>query len=115
MNSERIFLKERLELYKDKLTLEEYKKICWDYGRKLGEKGWTRCMIEGGYISPDNSTIYIYNRSPYEGQLLNFIPNTKKQYEEICNQFRESNDFMYESELMKEIKQYREYEEELEK
>lgn len=90
----RISLKEYKDLCYKKITLDEYKKICWDYGRKLEENGWKVCPIEGGCLSPDISTIYIYNRSPYEGELLNFIPNTEDEYKKICEEFIKTGEFI---------------------
>ena len=55
-------LKERRELYNHRMTLEEYRKICRTYGEKLEKDGWILSVIEGGCISPDRSTIYIYFR-----------------------------------------------------
>ena len=88
-------LKERRELYNHSMTLEEYRKICRNYGEKLESEGWKLSVIEGGCISPDMSTIYIYFRDPYEGELLNFIPNTEEQYEKICKEFINKKDFIF--------------------
>ena len=96
-------LKERRELYNHRMTLEEYRKICRTYGEKLEKDGWILSVIEGGCISPDRSTIYIYFRDPYEGELLNFIPNTEKQYEKICKEFMDKKDFIDENHIWKEM------------
>ena len=96
-------LKERRELYNHRMTLEEYRKICRTYGEKLEKDGWILSVIEGGCISPDRSTIYIYFRDPYEGELLNFIPNTEKQYEKICKEFMDKKDFIDEDDIWKEM------------
>ena len=96
-------LKERRELYNHSMTLEEYRKICRNYGEKLESEGWILSVIEGGCISPDMSTIYIYFRDPYEGELLNFIPNTEEQYEKICKEFINKKDFIDEDDIWKEM------------
>lgn len=96
-------LKERRELYNHRMTLEEYRKICRNYGEKLESEGWKLSVIEGGCISPDMSTIYIYFRDPYEGELLNFIPNTEEQYEKICKEFINKKDFIDEDDIWKEM------------
>lgn len=61
--TERIMAKEKMNR---KLYNEEIEK----YRDKLLKDGWSDIPIEGGLISPDQSTLFIYNRSSYEGQLL---------------------------------------------
>lgn len=100
----RICLKERREYYNHRMSSKEYEKICWDYGKKLEEAGWKECPIEGGCLSPDISTIYIYNRSPYEGELINFIRNTEEEYKKICEEFISKGDFIDEDDIWKEMK-----------
>ena len=64
------------------------------YGRLLQQKGWTFIMMEGGYLSPDGSTMFIVNRSPYHGQLLQAAANVEKEYLSISNELMESGDFV---------------------
>lgn len=52
-------------------------KLAIEYTKELDELGWVNSLLEGGYISPDFSTIFYYARSPYEGQLIQF----NKDYE----------------------------------
>lgn len=99
MKSTRVVLKEKQKLIDNKVSLQEYRKFCRDYGKKLESEGWTVCPIEGGCLSPDLSTIYIYHRDPYEGQLLNFLRDTEEDYKRICNDFIKSGDFINEEEL----------------
>lgn len=103
MNRKVTCLKERKEYYKRNISLDTYYAICREYGKKLESEGWTLSVIEGGCISPDNSTIYIYFRGSYEGELLNLIPNTEKEYEKICNEFIAKGDFIDEEEIWKEM------------
>ncbi len=64
-----------LKSYYDKLDERDYNKTreeLFNYGSYLEDKGWKENIIEGGYVSPDYSTIFITNRDPYFGQLLQF-------------------------------------------
>lgn len=100
----RICLKEYKDLCYKKITIEEYEKISWNYIEKVKKQGWRDVPIEGGYVSPDNSTIYIYNRSPYYGQLLNYYrPNSDEDYKKICNEFIASGDFIDQDDIWKEM------------
>jgi hypothetical protein len=100
MKIERVWLKARKDLYTNKITLKEYKELCWKYGEELESKGWKVVPIEGGCISPDNSTIYCYFRDEHIGELIKFIPNKEKEFQIICNDFVK-NDFIYENEILK--------------
>lgn len=102
----RVCLKEYKDLCNNKITLEEYEKISIAYIEKVKKQGWRDVPIEGGYVSPDNSTIYIYSRSPYYGQLLNYYrPNSEEDYRRICAEFISRGDFIDQDDIWKEMKE----------
>ena len=68
-------------------------KMAMEYTNTLDEEGWINSILEGGYISPDFSTIFYYGRSPYEGQLIQFNKDTEG-YNKIINRLIEKGDFM---------------------
>lgn len=68
-------------------------KMAMEYTNTLDEKGWVNSLLEGGYISPDFSTIFYYGRSPYEGQLIQFNKDTEG-YNKILNKLIEKGDFV---------------------
>jgi|GEM_PF-2895135 len=83
---------ERVILNDYKNTLEE--EILSKYGLKLKQQGWVLASKEGGYLSPDCSTIFITNRSPYHGQLLQYSANKKTEYDNIVQEFVALGDFI---------------------
>lgn len=68
-------------------------KMAMEYTNTLDEEGWINSLLEGGYISPDFSTIFYYGRSPYEGQLIQFNKDTEG-YNKILNKLTEKGDFV---------------------
>lgn len=68
-------------------------KMAMKYTNTLDEEGWVNSLLEGGYISPDFSTIFYYGRSPYEGQLIQFNKDTEG-YNKILNKLIEKGDFV---------------------
>lgn len=68
-------------------------KMAMEYTNTLDEEGWVNSLLEGGYISPDFSTIFYYGRSPYEGQLIQFNKDTEG-YNKILNRLIEKGDFI---------------------
>lgn len=68
-------------------------KMVMEYTNTLDEEGWVNSLLEGGYISPDFSTIFYYGRSPYEGQLIQFNKDTEG-YNKILNRLIEKGDFV---------------------
>lgn len=68
-------------------------KMAMEYTNTLDEEGWINSILEGGYISPDFSTIFYYGRSPYEGQLIQFNKDTEG-YNKILNRLMEKGDFV---------------------
>lgn len=68
-------------------------KMAMEYTNTLDEEGWINSLLEGGYISPDFSTIFYYDRSPYEGQLIQFNKDTEG-YNKILNRLIEKGDFI---------------------
>lgn len=98
-----IVLKEFKDLVNDKITLKEYIKICWNYADKLEKSGWENIVIEGGVCSPDKSTLFIYNRNPYEGRLLDsgylayFFKSHQERdvaFKKVCKELLASEDFI---------------------
>lgn len=68
-------------------------KMAIEYTNTLDDEGWVNSLLEGGYISPDFSTIFYYGRSPYEGQLIQFNKDTEG-YNKILNRLIEKGDFV---------------------
>ena len=68
-------------------------KMAIEYTNTLDEEGWVNSLLEGGYISPDFSTIFYYGRSSYEGQLIQFNKDTEG-YNKILNRLIEKGDFV---------------------
>lgn len=68
-------------------------KMAMEYTNTLDKEGWVNSLLEGGYISPDFSTIFYYGRSPYEGQLIQFNKDTEG-YNKILNRLIEKGDFV---------------------
>lgn len=68
-------------------------KMAIEYTNTLDEDGWVNSLLEGGYISPDFSTIFYYGRSPYEGQLIQFNKDTEG-YNKILSRLIEKGDFV---------------------
>lgn len=66
--------------------------IAVGYGLKLEKEGWINDLMEGGYISPDMSTIFYYSRFPYIGQLIQFRANREEDYNNIIKNLK--NDFV---------------------
>lgn len=70
-------------------NLTDYNKCIEDFGNYLKEQGWIEDIMEGGIISPNLSTIYYTSREPYIGQLLQFSPNKKQQYENTLKELKQ--------------------------
>lgn len=71
---------------------EEAEEALYDYGKELENDGWINDMMEGGYISPDLSTIFYYNRCPYYGQLMKYRNDLISEHYEILDKLKD--DFM---------------------
>lgn len=56
------------------------------YKQHLENIGWMDNIMEGGMVSPDSSTIFIYSRAPYIGQLMPFMPTYVNYYNNIVNE-----------------------------
>ncbi|WP_147325824.1 hypothetical protein [Lacrimispora amygdalina] len=67
--------------------------VLFEYGRLLEQQGWKCIPIEGGYLSPDGSTIFICMRTPYEGQLLQYSSGGEESYLSQVKAMVESGDF----------------------
>lgn len=85
-NLERVILKNYIN------TLDE--EILCKYGLTLEQQGWILVPMEGGYLSPDYSTIFITNRSPYHGQLIQYTANKEIEYNKIAHGFLAQGDFI---------------------
>jgi len=85
-NKKRVILKEHKETFDEK--------VLHKYGRKLEQKGWVITPIEGGYLSPDCSTIFIVGRSPYFGQLIQYSANKETEYNNIAQELITVGDFI---------------------
>ncbi len=68
-------------------------KLSMEYGDKLCKDGWIDSLLEGGYVSPDLSTIFYYARTPYEGQLVPFNKD-REGYNKILKELKEKGDFV---------------------
>lgn len=81
-----------LREFRNNILKQNYSKAensLFDYGEELEKQGWINDMMEGGYISPDLSTIFYYNRIPYKGQLIQFRPNIKDKFDKIVESLKE--------------------------
>lgn len=84
---------------KGKAILKSFKETgkqdtLFKYGRLLEQQGWKYSIMEGGYLSPDRSTIFICLRIPYEGQLLPYSPEGGERYLSLVQERVESGDFI---------------------
>lgn len=68
-------------------------RILMEYAWGLEALGWHNIMIEGGVVSPDNSTIFIYARSPYNGEIRQFSTNYEG-FKKIRKEFLNKGDFI---------------------
>lgn len=68
--------------------------LIYDYALKLEQEyGWKNSIMQGGIISPDGSTIFYYDRSPYNGELEQFSKD-RENYEKIINEMIHKGDFI---------------------
>lgn len=82
-----------------KAILKSYKETgnedtLFKYGRLLEQQGWRYNIMEGGYLSPDRSTLFICARTPYEGQLLPYSAEGWERYLSLVQERLESGDFI---------------------
>lgn len=94
-----IYLKKYWELYLEDMDFDTRDrlgtKIIMDYQHKLEEEGWVLYPMEGGCVSPDQSTIFYSFREPYVGQLYPWRDNPSKEFQALVEQMIESGDFIY--------------------
>jgi hypothetical protein len=64
---------------------EKAKTIIENKREELIAYGWFDYLMEGGVVSPDLSTIFIYSRAPYHGQYLQFRQELKKEFLKIVH------------------------------
>ena len=84
----------RLKDYCDKQTYAINYDRLFAYGQALVDKqGWIMNYIEGGCISPDFSTIFIFNRDPYWGELMQFSPKMELEFSIVVDALMETGDF----------------------
>jgi hypothetical protein len=89
-------MKPILKSYRE-LCMKDYDgamKLVRTFGDALKEKGWNDYPIEGGYLSPCASTLFIYGRDPYYGQLLQFSREGEADYQKIVDELMASGEFM---------------------
>lgn len=70
------------------------KNLLVEYGRNLEKQGWRQNIIDGGYFSPDGSTIFITDRAPYNGELLQAARYKQAEYLALVEELIEGGDFM---------------------
>lgn len=91
-----VILKSVYEKYHSNLiVMDNIMKDVFDFINKeqLEEKGWINSLLEGGFVSPDHSTIYYYARSPYEGQLIQFSRDSEG-FNKIKKHYLSSGNFI---------------------
>ena len=66
-------------------NFEKLRNIAIEKAKELIDYGWIDMFLEGGVVSPDLSTIFIYGRSPYNGQYLQFRPELKTEFKKIIH------------------------------
>lgn len=83
------------EFHKEIVSSEKIDQHIFDFinKEKLAENGWLNSLLEGGFISPDHSTIYYYGRAPYEGQLIQFSRDSEG-FNKIKEHYISSGDFI---------------------
>lgn len=79
---------------KSNIDLKTFENEVWIYKDKLLEKGWIDIPIEGGLLSPDQSTLFIYSRHPYNGQFLQYKNELIGEYNKMCIEFLKIGDFI---------------------
>jgi len=82
-----------------KVILKSYKKTndkrkLFEFGESLEQKGWKLNITEGGYLSPDASTMFIFCRSPYYGELLQQSQSKETEYNKCVSDFIASGEFI---------------------
>lgn len=84
------------EFHKEIVSSEKINQYVFDFinKEKLAENGWINSLLEGGFISPDYSTIYYYGRTPYEGQLIQFNSMNYEGFNKIKEHYISSGDFI---------------------
>ena len=60
----------------------------------FSSEGWTDNKEKGGLVSPDNSSIFIYNTSKHKAELMPFKRGMKKEFEELAKQLIDDNHFV---------------------
>lgn len=84
------------EFHKEIVSSEKINQYVFDFinKEKLAEKGWINSLLEGGFISPDYSTIYYYARTPYEGQLIQLNSRDAEGFNKIKKEYVDSGYFI---------------------
>ena len=73
--------------------INQASKVLIEYKELLEKLGWILNPYEGAMMSPDCSTLFVFSRAPYNGQLLLFDSNKRMQYDKIINEFIGKGDF----------------------
>lgn len=74
--------------------ITEATKILNKYRTLLEQRGWILNPYEGAMMSPDCSTLFVFSREPYNGQLLLFNTDKKEQYIGLVNDYIKSGEFI---------------------
>lgn len=56
---------------------------------QLEELGYTLDMLEGGYISQDGATIVSMHRTPYQQEVMQYLPLSEEHHEKNLERLRE--------------------------
>lgn len=76
-----------------KIKNDEATEILYNYKNKLEQRGWILNLHEGSMMSPDLSTLFVLSRPPYDGQLLLFDNEKRKEYNRILDELIACGDF----------------------
>lgn len=86
MRSEFI-LRKALDIVGKENSLKLLKDLAFEFGKKLKDMGWTEYVMGGEYYSPDCSTVFFYNRSPYYCQFTQGKQDAEKEFNDIIKSF----------------------------
>ena len=73
---------------------EKYRLILKKFGERLKSQGWVYYPYEGGWVSPDRSTIFYDFRNPYNGQLYPWMDQPTPEYEALIKEMIDSGEFI---------------------
>ena len=88
-----LMTRNEIEIGKYAELSKSLQEVAFDYEKRLVKQGWIDAPIEGGVISPNYAAIFVSNRDPYKGQLLQYRPNDEK-YNAVLQELLKSGDFV---------------------